>query len=426
MTSDFTLSGVQLVDGSVSNITISNGFITAIGNQSEGDVLSCDGLFACSGFVDLHTHLRQPGFEESETVFTGSMSGAAGGYTAVLAMANTNPVADSEFVVNEVLELGRSAGLLHVQPVGSITKGLLGEELSPMQAMMNSAANIRYFSDDGVCVSNRLLMRDALIFSSQHGVVIAQHAQDPALTQGSQMNDGALADELGLKGWPAVAEESIIASDTELALATGGRLHVCHLTTAAGLEVVRWAKAKGANVTAEVTPHHLLFTETMTSGYDPIYKVNPPLRTDEDVKALREGLVDGSIDAIATDHAPHSVEKKECEWENAAFGMVGLETAASVAQLVLEGTSPIWKITFVKVMSSNPAVLSQLGDQGSLKVGAKANLTLMDFDSRRQVLRQTNSKSLNNPFAGLEMPGRVVHTIYNGRFTLKDGLVQID
>lgn len=420
----FTLVGVNFADGTSGNICVADGAITAIGSEVIGERINCEGLLASPGFVDLHTHLRQPGFEDSETIRSGSTSGAAGGYTALFAMANTNPVADSATVTDRVFKLGEEAGLLHVQPVGSITRGLSGEELSPMHSMMNSLGKVRYFSDDGVCVSNRELMREALEFSAKHRVVIAQHAQDPSMTHGSQMNDGALADELGLKGWPPVAEESVIASDVELAISTGGRLHVCHLTTGAGLEVVRWGKSKGARITAEVTPHHLLLTEESAVGYDSVFKVNPPLRTSQDVYALRGGLLDGTIDTIATDHAPHSIEKKECEWENAAFGMVGLETAASVAQLVLQEASSNWHARFIEVMSSRAAEIGQLDSQGSIRVGAIANITLIDIASERVISRETNSKSLNNPYAGMKLPGRIVHTIYRGRFTVRDGLVQ--
>ena len=425
MSSQFTLIDVSLPDGTSSNVSVANGTISAIGSQVEGEAINCAGLFASPGFVDLHTHLRQPGFEDSETVLTGSRSGVAGGYTALLAMANTNPVADNPSVVNQVRQLGINAGLLQVQPVASITKGLQGEELSPMLALMRSAAEVRYFSDDGVCVWNRRLMREALDFSSKFPVVIAQHAQDPHLTEGSQMNDGALADDLGLAGWPAVAEESVIASDVQLALATGGRLHICHLTTGAGLDVVRWAKSKGIRVSAEVTPHHLLLTEQLVSSYDSTYKVNPPLRTDEDVAALRAGIIDGSIDAIATDHAPHSREKKECEWQNAAFGMVGLETAASVAQLVLDGSGPDWRARYVQVLSTKPAEIAQLEGQGSLRVGSRANITLVDLSATRKIERATNSKSVNNPFFGQKLPGQVIHTIFQGEFSVRDGAIQI-
>lgn len=425
MTQYFTLVGVTLADGKRANITVRDGLISAIGSQVEGVTQACDGLFASPGFVDVHTHLREPGFEESETILTGSMAGVAGGYTALMAMANTNPVADMPQVVNRVAELGREAGLLLVQPVGAITKGLSGSELAPLRAMFESSANVRYFSDDGLCVFDRNLMRQALTFSAENPVVIAQHAQDPTLTKGAQMNDGFLADELGLKGWPAVAEESIIARDIELALETGGRLHICHLTTGAGLEVVRWGKSKGARITAEVTPHHLLLTEELASGFDATYKVNPPLRTADDVAALRGGLIDGSIDVVATDHAPHSIEKKECEWENAAFGMVGLETASSIALSVLSESLEGWRQRFVDVMSRRGASIAQLAGQGSLEVGSPANITLLNLDSRRKIQRQSLSKSLNNPFAGLELPGTVVHTIYQGRFTLMNGKVQV-
>lgn len=415
----FTLMNVTLASGAQLNLTISGGKVVGMDDQSDGERIDCSGLLVFPGFVDLHTHLRQPGFEESETVLTGSMAGSAGGFTAIHAMANTTPVADTPAIVDRVHQLGVEAGLLDVRPVGSITKGLKGLELSPMTALMGSRSNVRIFSDDGVCVSNRKLMRDALRFSARHGVVIAQHSQDPNLTEGSQVNEGRLADELGLLGWPSEAEESVIASDIALAMATGGHLHVCHVTTQAGVDLVRWGKSKGASVTAEVTPHHLLLTEDLVSGYDSNYKVNPPLRVISDTLALREGLIDGTIDVVATDHAPHSIEKKACEWQNAAFGMVGLETAASVVQKVLEGEGE-WPAIMQRVLSERPSQIGQLADQGSIALGRQANLTLIDPSARRIVSAKGLSKSSNNPYQGLELPGRVIHTLYRGRFSLRN------
>ena len=358
-------------------------------------------------------------------MLTGSQSAATGGYTAVLAMANTFPVADNEAVVEQVMELGVAAGYVDVQPIGAVTKGLEGGELSDISRMSESKASVRVFSDDGMCVHDADLMEAALNEVKKFGGVIAQHAQDPKLTPGAQMNDGALATELGLTGWPRAAEESIIKRDALLAQKTGSRLHVCHLTTAGGAEVVRWAKKQGIDITAEVTPHHLLLTEQLVRSYDPIYKVNPPLRTQADTIALQEALIDGTIDVVGTDHAPHSAEKKDCEWDAAAFGMVGLENAASVVQKVLiESGRSSWQ-RFQEVMSTNAAKIAGLTDQGSMSVGAVANLTLVDPSAEREITPVTNSKSVNNPFTGQVLPGRVVMTIYRGEFTVQAGrLVQ--
>ncbi len=415
------LSNLTLETGASADIAIENGVVTEIGKIGGG--IDCSGLIALPGFVDLHTHLRQPGFEASETVLSGSRSGAAGGYTALLAMANTSPVADSAGVVEQVLELGMAAGYLQVQPIGAVTKGLEGKELAAIGSMANSRAKVRVFSDDGNCVHDPLLMQRALQYVKGFGGVIAQHAQEPRLTEGAQMNDGALATELGLKGWPAVAEEAIIARDALLAEQTGARLHICHLTTAGAVDVVRWAKARGIQITAEVTPHHLMLTEELVRGYDPIFKVNPPLRRTEDTLALRAAVLDGTVDILGTDHAPHSIEKKDCEWETAAFGMVGLEHAASVLQEVILGGGGTWE-QFAKVISKTPAKIAGLSEQGNLSVGSKANITLLDPSAKRTISSSTNSKSTNNPFAGHTLPGQVVHTIYQGKFTVKNSEIQ--
>lgn len=416
------LKNVRLSTGLGADIEIQNGLITEIGSISESGI-DCSGLIALPGFVDVHTHLREPGFEASETILSGSRSAAAGGYTAVLAMANTSPVTDKAVVADFILDSGESAGLVQVQPIGSVTKGLKGEQLSDIEGLATSRSQVRMFSDDGMCVFDPELMRAALLAVKKFDGVIAQHAQDPAMTVGSQMNSGPLATELGLTGWPAEAEESIIKRDAQLAEETGARLHVCHLTTAGAVEVVRWAKKRGINVTAEVTPHHLLLTEELVRNYDPVYKVNPPLRRSEDTMALREALLDGTIDVLGTDHAPHSAEKKECEWQNAAFGMVGLEHAASVLQEVLINGGGSWE-KFAEVLSTKPAQIASLKNQGTLKVGAVANISLIDPAANRLISKETHSKSVNNPFAGISLPGQVVHTIYQGRFTVRDSKIQ--
>jgi dihydroorotase len=336
-------------------------------------------------------------------------------------MANTMPVADTAGVVEQIQSLGDEAGLVQVQPIGAVTVGLGGERLAELGAMANSRAKVTIFSDDGKCVSDPLLMRRALAYVKSFDGVIAQHAQEPRLTENSQMHEGNVSAELGLAGWPAVAEESIIARDVLLAEATGSRLHICHLSTAGSVEIIRWAKQRGIKVTAEVTPHHLLLTDELARTYNPVYKVNPPLRTDADVKALREALVDGTIDIVATDHAPHPVEAKECEWSAAAFGMLGLETAASIAQLVLiDSGASNWQ-RFIEVMSVNPAAISKLEDQGqALAAGNVANITLVDPTATRVISGGGASKSSNQPFEGIELPGTIIHTIYRGTFSVRD------
>ncbi len=420
----YTLQGATLQDGSVANIVVTDGFIQQVGNDAVGEIVDVAGLVALPGFVDLHTHLREPGFEQSETILTGSRAAALGGFTAVHAMANTLPVQDSAGVVEQVLSLGAEAGLIQVQPVGAVTVGLEGKQLAELGAMAQSKAKVRMFSDDGKCVSDALLMRRALTYVKNFDGVIAQHAQEPRLTENSQMNEGALSAELGLGGWPAVAEESIIARDVLLAEATGSRLHICHLSTSGSVDVIRWAKAKGIKVTAEVTPHHLLLTEELARSYDPVYKVNPPLRTSKDVEALREALIDGTIDIIATDHAPHPTEAKDCEWSAAAFGMLGLETAASIAQEVLiESGKSDWN-RLVEVMSSAPAAISGIDGQGQrIETGAVANIVLIDPKATRSIVDGGASKSNNQPFRGLTLPGLVVHTIYRGEFSVRDSVV---
>ena len=419
----FVLKNATLPDGTVADILVTDSKIEAIGTGlTAEESIDCSGLRALPGFVDLHTHLREPGYEQSETVLSGTQSAALGGFTAVHAMANTQPVADNAGVVEQVRALGERAGYAEVFPIGAVTVGLEGKQLSEIGAMANSAAQVKVFSDDGKCVSDALVMRRALEYVKSFGGVIAQHAQEPRLTEGAQMNEGAVSARLGLTGWPAVAEESIIARDVLLAEHVGARLHICHLSTAGSVEIVRSAKARGIQVTAEVTPHHLLLTEDLAETYDAVYKVNPPLRTNADVQALREALIDGTIDIVATDHAPHPIESKDCEWSAAAFGMVGLETAASVAQLVLiESKKSNWS-RLAEVLSHAPARIAQDQHQGeSIAVGSSANITLIDAKAVRKIVAKTASKSVNNPYANLELPGRVVHTIYKGRFTVRDG-----
>lgn len=410
-------------NGKIVDVVIEDGNIALAASEGiDYQVVDCTGLHVLPGFVDLHTHLREPGFEQSETILTGSMAAAAGGYTAVHAMANTFPVADTAGVVNQIWNLGRQAGLVHVQPVGAITVGLKGEQLAEIGAMAESKAKVSIFSDDGNCLADSLLMRRALEYVKSFDGVIAQHAQDPRLTQNAQMNEGELSARLGLSGWPAVAEESIIARDIMLAEHVGSRLHVCHVSTAGSVELIRQAKQRGVKVSAEVTPHHLLLTEDLASGYNPLFKVNPPLRTEADVLALRSGLVDGTIDVIATDHAPHPKEAKDTEWAAASFGMLGLETAFAIALevLVISGASSLNRLA--EVMSTRAAEISGLVEHGRyLSSGARANLTLANLDEKWVSVPQSLSRSENNPFVGRQLAGRVIHTIYDGNFSYRDG-----
>ena len=389
-------------------------------------VIDAAGLIALPGLVDLHTHLREPGREDAETVESGTRAAALGGFTAVHAMANTDPVADTAGVVEQVWRLGREAGHCDVYPVGAVTVGLAGERLAELGAMADSAARVRIFSDDGRCVSDPLLMRRALEYVKAFDGVVAQHAQEPRLTEGAQMNEGDLSGRLGLAGWPAVAEEAIIARDCLLAAHVGSRLHLCHVSTAGSVEIVRQAKQRGWAVTAEVCPHHLLLTDELAATYDPIYKVNPPLRSKADVAALRRGLADGTIDAVATDHAPHPLEDKDCEWAAAAFGMLGLETALSIVQETMVDTGLLDWAGVADRMSYAPARIGRLAEHGQpLVEGAPANLVLWDPSVRREV-DPTRSASLsrNSPYAGMQLPGRVVATFLHGRPTVLDGRLQ--
>lgn len=390
--------------------------------QSDFPIFDGQGLLVLPGLVDLHTHLREPGKEDSETVLSGSQAAARGGYTAVSAMANTFPVADTAGVVEQVARLGKEAGLCDVFPIGAVTVGLEGEQLAELSAMAQSAAAVRIFSDDGKCVSDPLLMRRALEYVKSFGGVIAQHAQDPSLTVGAQMNEGAISSKLGLKGWPSVAEESIIARDILMAHYVQSRLHICHLTTKGGVELVRWAKSQGIKVSAEVTPHHLLLTDDLATSYDPVYKVNPPLRTQEDVLALRAGLADGTIDVVATDHAPHPSEDKDCEWSAAAFGMIGLETALSVVVTTMIETGLMDWQTLVKRMSTAPAEIGGYTGHGELAVSRQANFILVDPKQKWTVDRGAMlSRSSNTPFHGQTLTGSVIHTFFKGVQVIRNG-----
>jgi dihydroorotase len=429
MSSKYVLKSVLLPNGDKRDIAIEDGVISAVSENfapTSHVVIDTKGSRVLPGLVDLHTHLREPGREDAETVLTGSRAGAKGGFTALSAMANTSPVADTAGVVEQVYRLGQEAGYLDVFPIGAVTKGLMGESLSEIGAMADSIAHVRIFSDDGNCVFDPLLMRRALEYVKKFGGVIAQHAQDPRLTIGSQMNEGEISARLGLKGWPAVAEEAIIARDVLLADHVKSRLHICHVTTAGGVEIIRWAKDRGINVTAEVTPHHLLLTDDRATSYDPIFKVNPPLRTSDDVHALREALAEGIIDIVATDHAPHPVESKECEWQEASFGMLGLETALSIVQKTMVDSNLMSWEQVADRMSSAPARIGGYKNQGQeIAVGSVANLVVIDASKNWQVDRDlTMSKATNTPYHGLILPGVVTHTFYKGHATVIGSIVQ--
>lgn len=414
------ITRVQPLGGEPTDLYIDNGRFAA--HVDNPDVtLEGRGLVALPGLVDLHTHLREPGKEDAETVLTGSQSAARGGFTAIHAMPNTQPVADNAGVVEQVWNLGRQAGFAEVVPIGAVTVGQSGEALAELGAMADSAAGVRIFSDDGMCVYDPLLMRRALEYVKAFDGIIAQHAQELRLTVGAQMNEGVVSSELGLPGWPAVAEEAIIARDLLLAEHVGSRLHICHLSTKGSVELVRWAKSRGVSVTAEVTPHHLMLTDERVRSFDPVYKVNPPLRTEADVAAVREGLADGTIDVVATDHAPHTAEHKCAEWTAAAMGMVGMETALAIVVEAMRDFDFGWA-DIARVMSETPAKISGLDNHGSLEVGTPANLVLVDPDARVTIRPEGHAtRARNNPFAGFDVSSRVVHTFLYGHQVVADG-----
>jgi len=406
----------------VADVLVEDGLIGAIGPGAGADeVLDCDGLVLAPGLVDLHTHLREPGFEHKETVETGTRAAAVGGYTAVAPMANTEPVADNAAVVREVRELAARAGLCDVFPVGAITKGQQGESLAEIGEM--AEAGVRVFSDDGRCVPTARLLRNALVYSKAFGdVVVAEHCEDASLAEGGQMHEGSHSYSLGLAGQPAEAEEVVVARDLAIARLTGGRLHLCHLSSARSVELVRAAKAEGLAVTAEVTPHHLIFTDDDLLTYDTNFKVNPPLRTRDDREALRRGLADGTIDAIATDHAPHAVEEKEAEFDHAPPGTIGLETAlaAVLTELVEPGVVTLTRA--LEAMSSAPARILGAADHGGpIEPGRPANLVVFDPAASWTVEPPFASRSRNSAFLGRPLRGLVVHTMLRGELTVSDG-----
>lgn len=421
------LRGVAPLGGRPVDVLLDGGCITQIEphlDAMDARVIEADGLILLPGFVDLHTHLREPGREDAETVASGSAAAALGGFTAVHAMANTTPVADTAEMVEQVARLGALAGLVDVRPVGAVSKGLAGEQLAEIANMARSSAAVRIFSDDGNCVHDSRLMRRALEYVKPFDAVVAQHAQDPRLADHAACaHEGEVSGRLGLAGWPAVAEESIVARDVMLAEHTGSRLHVCHVSTAGTVEVIRWAKRRGISVTAEVTPHHLLLTCDLITGYDPVYKVNPPLRPDEDVAAVRAGLADGTIDAVATDHAPHAPHDKDHAFPDAAFGMLGLQTALGVVAESMVATGLLDWPGVADRMSCRPAMIGRVAGHGRpILVGEPANLVLVDPAGEYLVdPARLASLSRNTPFAGLVLPARVTATFLRGTPTVLEG-----
>jgi dihydroorotase len=405
------------------DVVVEEGFIAGAGEivASGAEILECGGLVVAPGLVDMHAHLREPGFEHKETVETGTRAAALGGFTAVAPMANTEPVADHAGVIHEVRDLAAAAGLCDVFPVGAITKGLEGESLAEIGEMVD--AGVRVFSDDGRCVPTARLLRNALVYAKTFDdIVIAEHCEDFSLAEGGQMHEGYHSYSLGMRGQPSEAEEIVVARDLAIARMTGSKIHLCHLSSARSVELIRRAKVEGVRVTAEVTPHHLVFCDEDLLTYDTNFKVNPPLRSPEDRAALRAGIADGTIDAIATDHAPHAIEEKEAEFDRAPPGTIGLETAlaAVLTELVEPGVIPIMRA--VEALSTAPARILGAADHGGpIEAGRPANLVVFDPAASWVVEPPFASKSRNSAFLGRTLKGRVVYTMLRGQLTVADG-----
>ncbi|MGH2729499.1 MAG: dihydroorotase [Actinomycetota bacterium] len=432
--SGYLLTGGRVVDpasgrDAVADVLIRDGVVAAIGTETaatDSEVVDATGLVVAPGFVDLHTHIREPGREDEETIASASAAAAAGGYTAVCAMPNTDPVADTASVTEKVWALGREAGLTDVVPAGALTRGLEGNKMADLGAMATCAAKVRLFTDDGRGLQNSLIARRVMEYLLTFDAVYAEHCEDAALAAGGQMHEGERSMSLGLRGIPAEAEELMAARDIALSRLTGCRLHLLHISTAGTVELVRRAKSEGVRITAEATPHHFTLTDAAVESYDPNTKVNPPLRTDADRDALIAGLADGTIDAIATDHAPHALEEKDQEFELAPPGLVGLETSLGLALTELVAPGRLSLPALIDRMSCAPARILGLEDHGGpIGPGRPAHVVVFDPAARWTVDPvRFNSRSANTPFAGRELTGRVVHTFYRGRWTVRDGAVQ--
>ena len=408
----------------VADVLVRDGAIVEVGSglsAAKAEVIDCDGLVLAPGLVDLHTHLREPGAEHKETVETGTRAAAAGGFTAVAPMPNTDPVADDASVIAGVRAAAARAGLADVFPVGAITRGQEGESLAELGEMVE--AGVRVFSDDGHCVPTARILRNALTYvRAFDDVVIAEHCEDASLSIGQQMHEGITSYSLGLAGQPSASEDTIVYRDLEVARLTGGRLHLCHLSSARSVELVRAAKRDGVRVTADVTPHHLVFTDEDLRTYDTNRKVNPPFRSAEDREALRAGLADGTIDAIGTDHAPHAVEEKEAEFDRAPHGTIGLETALAVVltELVAPGIVPLARA--LEALSVTPArILGANEHGGPIEPGRPANLVVFDPQETWTVEAPFASKSRNSAFLGRALTGHVRHTVLHGELTFAEG-----
>lgn len=419
--SEFTLQNAVVVgsndNGAVTaDVAVSNGVVVEIGQGIEvrGEAIDCSGAWVGPGFVDIHTHLREPGQEWKEDIATGSRAAAAGGYTAVVAMPNTEPAIDSGHLARYVADRGAQVGLIDVVPSGCITAGREGKKLAHLDEL--HAAGVTMFTDDGDTVADAGLLRRAMEYLAERGGVVVQHCVDAGLAAGGQVHEGEVSSRLGIGGVPSAAEEIVIARDLALVRLTGARYHAQHVSTAGAVALIAAAKDEGLPVTAEVTPHHLFFDHSYVEETDPTYKMMPPLRAPSDVEAVRQGLRSGALDVVATDHAPHADHEKDHAWEDAPFGVIGLEWAAAVVNTVVD----LPPEDLFRVMSSVPAHIAGIPGQGKLEVGSPANLVVFDPDAAADTDRVV-SRSSNAPYLGRVLKGAVVHTVYRGRFTVRDG-----